>query len=515
MKITVKKVETTVKIDGTSFPVLNYRLILQKNGLPNLSMGISMGSNMTAKGAGKAVDMTVIKEGAKVEFLSKVGGQNIIFNGVVKSSQLNVKLSNVSTSSGNYNVTAEHSLARIGGLPILDRLFVGAGRQKGSGLDAYRERLLDSKDEATAAIMRIMAGSFLKDGYENLLSTSSTSTIPGLVIKVLKALYASEADTVAESAHDNRLKDKEAIAELDKLEKNIVGGVPNKDVTTRSDRSEFVEALVGKLAANWANSNGLELLIQAMSSIFYCVAPKQNGDIMLRQDCPVYSKEDYTIDNKYILGIGHNDMYNAVPITGIRIRVPLADNNEGAPASRMEYIQFPNKGESGIYQYMSTHKFDMWFRFSSIYDQQKSPKNKDAATESTYTKNSTGDTEEVTDQKEEDAKPDGEADAERKLWIDIGKAAYATQKWRNSSIVLSIAHVPTIEVGDIIKIDLSKADALADNIPRGTYFGNVDTIAFSGAPGKVTMQVNITNVRNKEENDKYGFKEYPIYEKPN
>lgn len=501
----VKKVNTTLTVAGGSFPVLSYQLILSINQLPQLTVTISMGSDIKNEGA-EPVDVSKITEGAKVVFNSSVTGQDIKFEGTVKHTGLNVKLSNVANSSASFTMTAESSLSALGGLPVMDRMFVGAGKLPRTSIDDYRGDL--SSKSKSDALKDLASDVFTTKGFNDLFIKSGTSTIPGVVVKVLKLLYESE-DKLGGAA--GRQRDAAALAELTKLEDNIIGGVPNKPITDGADRSGFVMALIQGLEQSWGTSNGLDILIRAMNNIFFALMPQQNGKILLKQDCPVYQKEDYAIPPEVILGIDHSSTFSSTPTVGVRLRAPFMDyESMASDGDRNYYINYPRETEGGLYEYVDSSQYAMWFKYASAYDQRKDGSGKGVPKSVNHVADKA---KPRTEQKNKDAKPP-ETKSMTDAWLEIGKAIYAMQKWSKSGIVLNVAHDPKINTGDIVKIDLTQAPALADSIPRGVYFGRVQTLSFSGSSGNVAMQAQVEQVRNAEDNEEYGFKEYPVYEAP-
>jgi len=512
----VKKVKTSLTVDKISYPVINYQLGLAVNTLPQISFVISMGDLMTGGGLlGKSTDVSKIQEGSEVVFEAVIGKQTIKFEGVVKQTSVQVSLSNVSNSSGSYSFIAQSKLAYLGGLSVIDRVFVGRGRTSGSKQEGYRDFVKDggfSVTDSDSFMSEMNMGARKNNGIEGVIILSGSKSLPEVILQEIKLMYKSESEfDNPEVDGGARELDTKALEQLDELISNIVGGMPKGDVSNFDDRCNFIETLIKGLYQSWGSSNGLDILTNALHNIFFALMPHQDGSVKVKQMCPVYQTEDYIIPNNVILGINRADVFEMTPTAGVRLRIPETDCGSLANEKTGAYIQYPDSGAEGLYKYINTGHYAIWFSFSSAFQQVKEKTNGNANPRSISSK---PDTPKKTEPKVPGASVE-ESDAKKKLHIEIAKAVYALQKWQNCSIVIRVAHTGTINTGDLVKVDLTKdSKALAAGIPQGIYFGFVQSVTFSGQAGNVVMNVIISHVRNEADNKKYGLKDYPMYEKP-
>ena len=508
----VKSVQTKLTVGGTEYPITNYNLQLNRSALPQLSVKIPMGGKMTAKGMEGGVDVSDIKEGQDVVFHLRVGNELISFYGVVKRTSTNVQLSATGNSSGTFSLSAEHKLAKIGGLPVLSRAIVGNGKQGTTAIDYYRKDVLKGFQENNdnTVIGSMLTAQTGPDGFTGMLVDSKS--MPEFVIDLLIALYKTE-DQAGGPKETLRALETDAIAVLEDLKKNIVGGTIAKLASSEiKGQSCFVNSQVENISKIWGKSNALDILRKMLNDIFFGLMPKLDGDIAVRQYCPVYAKEKMEIASRLILGIQEDEIFDATPVVGIRLRQPGLSNDFFSDADTPEYIQYPDdKNVTGLYQYIETSQYDMWFLFSSDYTPNKEAKGVEGKLIANV--GHPGGVQKL-ERKNENAEPPSYDGMRRTLSLEIGKAVYALQKWRNSSIVLRIAYEDAISIGDIVKIDLTKAKAISDKIPKGVYFGFVEGIVLAGQSGNVSMSVQLTHVRNEDDNKEFGLQEYPIYDEP-
>jgi len=115
---------------------------------------------------------------------------------------------------------------------------------------------------------------------------------------------------------------------------------------------------------------------------------------------------------------------------------------------------------------------------------------------------------------QKDETPTESAETRNAYYTEIGKAIYAMQKWRNSSIVIDMFYNDEVKVGDVVKLDLTDAEALAPTIPRGIYYGHVDMVTYTGSGEAIKMNVHIKHVRNEDDNEEFGLDKRPVYKKP-
>lgn len=517
MQMIVKKAKTSLTVGGVVFPVINFQLNLTVNALPQFQVSIPMGDSMGIEGAtGEPVDVSSIEEGQDVVFSLTVGDQEIKFEGVVKTASISVNVSNISNSSGSYSITAEHKLTFLGGLAVKDRVFMGKGKPGAVIVDTYRDLDLPAGTvENNILFQEVLSGAQKDDMLLGLMTELGEDTLPGLVIDLIKVLYETESKYRNQNGDVitvGREVDKKAIEQLSSLGDNIIGGIPKKDISTAGARSTFIEKFADGLVKSWGSSNGLDVIMRGMNTIFFSLVPIQAGAVKLRQYCPMYKKETYTISNSDILSISRNASFEATPIAGIRLDIPAQDTNAHSPVPSEGYIVYPTDGAAGLYKYISTTSYDMWLTFASIFEKQK--ENEESQGETPIQTATCVKGKKKVEQQEEvsDADIKSEGDAITKVQLEVGKAVYAQQKWQNSGIVIKLAWTPYVNPGDIVRIDLSTAKALAANIPKGEYYGYVRGISISGAPGSINMSAQITSVRSKADNDEFGMDEYPIYE---
>ena len=510
-KMIVRAASTKLLIDGEDFPVVSYALSIAVNGLPQLSLGIPMGFAMTADGMGSApVNVSAIKEGSEVLFNGSVGDMQVVFEGVVKRSGLDVRISSVSDSQGVYTVSAESSLSALGGMPTRDRIFMGNGVIPQNSIDMYRDNYLKlSTDKSDMVLTRLIDGSTLVGGYEAEMTAVGCGNFPELILKVLELLYKSESDKSAGRRGNNT----SALQQIGVLRQNIIGGVLKKNLRAVEGRERIVRAMLEGLVKAWASSNGLDILVRALNGIFFAIVPKQDGMNYLQPYCPVYNKEKYTIPNSDILSIQKTDTYNVNPITGIRMRLPndkffQKDLQKGSSM----YITYPEKGPGGLYKYVDGGTFDMWLSFVSAYDPQKEKRGKKGVQ---HTGDPNGSTKSEAITKGDKKAIETEEQSRTAIKVAVGKAVYALEKWKNNGIVIQVAWSPDINPGDIVKIDLTKnTGALADGIPLGVYYGYVHALQLHGKEGSINMSISLSHIRNEKDNKEYGFEEYPMYETP-
>ena len=508
----VKEAKTRLMIDGKEFPILSYELSLAVNSLPQLSMSIPMGFSMTADGMGsEPVDVSAIEEGSEVLFGATVGDMSMFFEGVVKRSGLDIKISSIANSQGVYTLEAESALSALGGLPTKDRIFMGNGPIPQNSIDTYRDvNLKLSSKKPDQVLARLLEGSAIEgDINTTSVAAGGKSSLPNLIIQVIKLLYRSEA----RGSSGRRNKDTAALVQLGLLQKNIKGGVLKRNSSMVEGRSRIVRAMLEGLVKAWEYSNGLNMLVKSMGSIFFSLTPNQDGMVYLQQYCPVYSKEKYTIPNSDILSIHKTDTYNANPITGIRMVLPNDRfYHKNLRTGSGMYITYPDKGPGGLYKYIEGSTFDMWLSFISAYDPQKEKESKASAVRQTGRPGGKNKSEGV--KKGNKKAKETEEESRTALKLSVGKAVYALEKWKNNGIVIQVAWSPDINPGDIVKIDLTKnAGAIAEGIPLGVYYGYVHALRLQGREGGIYMTVSLSHIRNEKDNKEFGFEEYPMYEK--
>ena len=506
----VKKVETVLNIGGTVFPVGNFTLQLKRGNLPQLRVAIPMGQKMAAKGMTDKIDVSKIKEGDSVFFSVKIGGTKDLatFVGIIRSTSLEVKLSTTGKSSASFSVQAEHLLSCLGGLPVLSRAIVGEGKQSFVVIDTYRTDVVKGLTGTNSAIGSMLTDKTAPDGLIGLLRGNP---MPAFIIDLLITLYKTE-EKAAGPKETGRKLDKAAVRVLEDLKKQVVGGRIKKKVSGKTKgRSEFVHKQVENIRKIWGGSNGLDILRKMLNDVFFCLTPKLNGIVAVRQHCPVYATEDVHIKNTDILGVNESYMFDATPITGIRMRKPKLANDFYSSTNSTSYIQYPDPSEekAGLYKYVDSSVYAPWFIFASDYTPRKDG-SKGADIPSTA---NTPNQPPKTDKKNDGAMPPYAA-RQNELYLEVGKAAYGLQKWANNSIVLKVAYVDNIQIGDIVKMDLTGSKALAAGIPTGTYFGYADGIVIAGGEGSAAMSISLVSVRTEQDNKKYGLQEYPMYEKP-
>ena len=517
MKYVRRSVSSTLSIGGSSYPVLEYMLALQVNSLPQCQITIPMGVGWDKKGlAKKPVSVDKIKAGDKLEFTAKVGSFEASFQGVVGSAGLDIQLSNTGGSHGKFVVTGEHKLGELGGLSVMQRAFCGSGVPTAVTIDQYRNTLREGKNGHSAFFEGMLGNGVLMEAFDDIVN--GTGGAPQAVIKTLIGLYKSESYTKTTSSGATgststsvRAADGEAIALLTDLLERIWGGKVkfNGGQQDAKQLSLFNNKLFQSMLMAWPGSNGLSLLIQALDQVFYMLAPRLDGEVDVRNNCPVMRKADVDIPADHIHKISINSHFEFTPITGIRIFKPTTPEDATDGNAQMYFIQYPEKpgDEKGLYQYVNSGKYTPWLCLEPMqpHNTKNPPKQKGTLSVSKPKG------EKSTKPKDKTAKPIS-PEAKSDYYLDIGKAVYGQQKWRSNAIVITIAHTDKVQVGDVAKVDLSKnSDALAAGIPKGIYYGQIYSVNLAGGQGFSTMQLRLNCVRSESDNKKYGLQERPIY----
>lgn len=506
----IRKVSSSLSVGDKTYPVADYSMALQMDALPQAQFTIAMGVGWTKKGGlGEQIDLSGIKAGDKVLFTLKVGSFRTTFKGTVTSAMVAVRTSQQSGSSGKFVIKAENELGRLGGLSVLQRAFSGSGTPAAGAIDSYRNMLGGGKKNANFVKSMMGDGSAIK-AFDNI--TDKTKGAPQAVIKTMIALYESESysPSTAPGGKGYRSSDDVAVALLQKLLGRVWGGQVN--FSSAGDKQKVISAFFNKTYENmlkrWPKANGLSTLISSLNDMFYSLAPTLEGEVDVRHNCPVLSTADASIANADILNIRSSTAFEFNPIAGIRIFIPTTPGEKTNEGDRTSYAQYPEKlgKEVGLYEYIDTDRYAMWFLFQPLFTHKKNGKKTKGVLSTTNSKGK-----KIVEKKDEDAKPIS-PEGKARYFMEVGKALYAQRKWRSGAIVIEVAHNNGAQVGDIVKLDFSKdTKALAAGIPLGIYIGAVDNITLSGSGTNASMLLTIKSVRSDQDNKLYGLKERPLY----